>query len=101
MLNSYASAVGCPMEYMFLPLLTTCTSFMGANTCIKINDTWSEAPILWTLVVARKGEKKSAAIKPLLQAVEEIEEEERKCWEALNAEEECGESITFTVTVHA
>ena len=80
-LQSYAGAVGCPLEYIFLPLLTTCASFMGANTSIKINDSWSEPPILWTLVVARKGEKKSAAIKPLLQAMEAIEAEECRKWE--------------------
>ncbi len=86
MLESYAGAVGCPPEYIFLPLLTTCASFMGARSSLKINETWSEPPILWTVVVARKGEKKSAAIKPLLSAVEEIEAEEFKSgrWKWLN-----------------
>ena len=32
-------------------------------------------------MVARKGEKKSAALKPLLQAIEKIEEEEQREWE--------------------
>ena len=88
MLQSYAGAVGCPLEYIFLPLLTTCASFMGVNTSLNINESWSEPPILWTLVVARKGEKKSAAIKPLLQAVEAIEAEECRKWEIAMAEED-------------
>ena len=87
MLQSYAGAVGCPLEYVFLPLLTTCASFMGANTSIKINDTWFEPSVLWTLVVARKGEKKSAAIKPLLNAVEDIQAEECKQWEEMSEQE--------------
>jgi len=36
-------------------------------------------------VVARKGEKKSAALKPLLQAIEKIEEEEQQEWELNNS----------------
>ena len=58
----------------------TCALFMEANTSLEINDSWSEPPIVWTLVVARK-EEKSAAIKPLLQAVEAIEAEECREWE--------------------
>ena len=65
LLVNYGSAVGCPPDY-FLPLLTTCASFMGTNSRVQINDSWSEPAILWTLVVARKGEKKSAVLKPLL-----------------------------------
>ena len=80
-LQAYAGAVGCPAEYLFLPLLTTCASFMGAQTKVKINDTWYEPAILWTLIVARKGEKKSAAIKPLIQAVEEIQQDELEIWQ--------------------
>ena len=79
-LQAYAGAVGCPTEYLFLPLLTICASFMGAQTKVKINDTWYEPAILWTLVVARKGEK-SAAIKPLIQAVEEIQQDELEIWQ--------------------
>ena len=88
MLQSYAGAVGCPLEYVFLPLLTTCASFMGANTSIKINDSWSEPSVLWTLVVARKGEKKSAAIKPILNAVEQIQAQECKQWQEKMSEQE-------------
>ncbi len=54
-----------------------CASFMGPRSSLKINKTWSEPPILWTVLVARKGEK-SAVIKPPLSAVEEIEAEECK-----------------------
>ena len=48
MVESYAGAVGCPEEYVYLPLLTVCASFVGANTTIKIKETWSEPPIRWT-----------------------------------------------------
>jgi len=34
MVESYAGAVGCPEEYVFLPLLKACASFGGANTAV-------------------------------------------------------------------
>lgn len=43
---------------------------MGINARISINDEWSEPVILWNVVAARKGEKKTAAMKRLLSAVE-------------------------------
>ena len=48
MVESYAGAVGCPEECVYLPLLTACASFGGANTTINIKETWSEPPIRWT-----------------------------------------------------
>ena len=39
---------------------------MGTNSRVQINDSWSEPAILWTVVVARKGEKMSAVLKQLL-----------------------------------
>ena len=98
MLKAYAGAVGCPPEYIFFPLLTTCCSFMGASSCVKINETWTEPAILWTVVVARKGEKKSAALKPLLTAVEEIEAEAIKKWEADTTADCSGGNYQFYLT---
>ena len=43
---------------------------MGVNGRIKINAEWIEPAIIWNVVAARKGEKKIAALKPLLTAVE-------------------------------
>lgn len=43
---------------------------MGVNAKIKINEEWSEPSIIWNVVAARKGEKKTAALKCLLSAVE-------------------------------
>jgi hypothetical protein len=68
--GAHADAVGAPKEYVFFPLLTVSASFMGVNARISINDEWSEPAILWNVVAARKGEKKTAAMKRLLSAVE-------------------------------
>ncbi len=54
----------------FFPLLTVCASFMGVNAVMTVNPEWKEPAILWNIVVARKGEKKTAAMKRLLTIVE-------------------------------
>lgn len=68
--EGHAKAVGAPKEYIFFPMLTVAATFMGVNAKVDINQEWSEPAILWTVVTARKGEKKTAAIKRLLRAVE-------------------------------
>ena len=67
--EGHAKAVGAPKEYIF-PLLAVAASFVGVNAKVDINQEWSEPAILWTVVAARKGEKKTAAVKRLLRAVE-------------------------------
>jgi hypothetical protein len=68
--SAHADAIGAPKHYIYFPLLTVGASFMGVNARIKINEEWSEPAILWNVVAARKGEKKTAALKRLLTGVE-------------------------------
>ena len=68
--QAHADAVGAPKEYVFFPLLTVTASFMGVNGNMCINPEWTEPAILWNVVAARKGEKKTAAMKRLLHIVE-------------------------------
>jgi hypothetical protein len=44
---------------------------MGAK--LRINSTWYEPALLWTVVAARKGEKKSAAGSVFLDGIERLE----------------------------
>lgn len=70
MISAHADAIGSPKHYIYFPLLTVIGSFMGVNASIKINPEWSEPSILWNVVMARKGEKKTAAMKRILSSVE-------------------------------
>ena len=69
-IEGHADAVGAPKEYIFFPLMTVVASFMGVNARMQVNPEWSEPAIIWTVVAARKGEKKTAAMKRLLSIVE-------------------------------
>ncbi len=68
--TAHADAVGSPRHYIYFPMLTVAASMMGVNARVKINAEWSEPAILWNVVAARKGEKKTAAMKRLLNSVE-------------------------------
>ena len=69
-LDAHADAIGAPKEYILFPLLTVTASFVGVNARMCINPEWEDPSILWNIVVARKGEKKTAALKRLLKIVE-------------------------------
>ena len=68
--QAQADAIGAPKEYIFFPMLTVIASFMGVNASCMVNQEWSEPAILWNVIGACKGEKKTAAMKRLLRAVE-------------------------------
>ena len=68
--EAHAQAVGSPKEFFLMPLLTVAASFMGISAVVQINLEWSEPAIIWTVVAARKGEKKTAALQRILAAVE-------------------------------
>ncbi len=70
LITAHSDAIGSPKHYIYFPLLTVIASFMGVNASIKINEEWHEPPILWNVVAARKGEKKTAAMKRILNGVE-------------------------------
>ncbi len=55
---------------IYFLLLTVTASFMGVNARVYINEEWTEPSVLWNVVAARKGEKKTAALKRILHGVE-------------------------------
>ncbi|XP_070536066.1 uncharacterized protein [Ptychodera flava] len=73
--EALANAVGCPKEFIFFPLLSVCASMMGNNAVIRINAEWKEPAILWTMIAAKRGEKKTAALGRILQPIQEIQSE--------------------------
>ncbi len=82
LVNCHADAIGAPVEFIFYPLLTAVASCMGVNSHIRINPTWTEPSILWFVVAAKKGEKKTAALRVLRKPLERIQREMVESWEA-------------------
>ena len=73
LLNAHSNAIGVPPEFILWPLLTTVASQMGTNGNIQINHEWFEPSILWFVIAARKGEKKTAALKRVKKPVEDLQ----------------------------
>ena len=57
-----SDAIGCPVEFMYFPLLSLGAHFMGPGTSVLIKKGWKEPVIVWTVKLADKGQKKSPAL---------------------------------------
>ena len=75
-----SDAIGCPLEFVIFPLLTIIAGCMGINAHVAINQMWTEPAIVWFIVAANKGQKKTAALRLLKKPLEEIEEIEEQEW---------------------
>jgi len=82
--TALADAVGCPVEFLFFPLLTIVASCIGVNGSIQINLIWQEPAILWFIIAANKGQK-TAALRLLKKPILEIEEKLEQEWMAERA----------------
>ena len=73
---------------ILLPLLTIIAGCMGVNAHIAISQMWKEPAILWFIIVANKGQKKTAALRLLKKPLQEIEEKEAEKWFANHGNEQ-------------
>ena len=73
LVNAHADAIGVPFEFILWPLLTAAASFMGINAHVQINREWPEPAIIWFVIAARKGEKKTAALNRIRNPIIKIE----------------------------
>ena len=72
--QAHADSVGAPIEFLLFPLLSLGAHFMGPSF-VNIREGWKEPVILWNVIAADKGQKKSPSLSRFLPALEEIEEE--------------------------
>ena len=86
LINANADAIGVPPEFILYPLLTAVASCMGVNAHVSINSSWREPSILWFIVAAKKGEKKTAALRVIKRAMEAIEKTMKAKWEQDSSE---------------
>jgi hypothetical protein len=88
-----SAAIGCPSEFVGLPMLVMLGCAIGNARRVKLKEGWTEGATLYAAVVADPGEKKSPAYKAATEAVvkvqaamrseyrEEKEEYARRCRE--------------------
>ena len=80
--TALSDAIGCPVESIFFPLLTIIAACMGVNAQVKINPIWHEPAIIWFIIAANKGQKKTAALRLLKKPLLDIEDQEAEKWRA-------------------
>ena len=80
MCTALSNAIGCPIEFIFFPLLTIVAACMGINAHVKVNPIWYEPAILWFIIAANKGQKKTAALRLLKKPLLALEQKEVEMW---------------------
>ncbi len=86
LVSAHAHAIGCPVEFVFYPILSATASCIGVNGHIRIHSSWCEPAIMWFVVAAKKGEKKTAALKVVKTPLERLQAEMSEKWKCDTSE---------------
>ena len=70
-----ATALGCPVDYLALPMLALAGAAIGATRKIELKSTWRESATLYAAVVGHPGTTKSPALRSVAEPVEERQRE--------------------------
>jgi len=85
LIREAAAAIGCPPEFVALPMLVILGSAIGNSRTIKLKQGWEESSAIFAAVVAAPGEKKTpaqkVAIDPAIKAQAALKEEYRQAKE--------------------
>ena len=74
LVSDYAVSIGCPKEFFLLPLQSLAAHFIGPKACVQVHSSWEEPIILWSVVMAHKGQKKSPALQCFNKTLSTLEE---------------------------
>ena len=62
-----AAAIGCPSEFVAVPMLAVLGSAIGNSRTIKLKAGWEEGSAIYAAIIADPGEKKTPALKVALE----------------------------------
>ncbi len=89
LVNTVAQSLPCPVDFpavMVLPVLGTC---IGLKRAVEVKRGWLEYPLLWAMVVAESGDRKTPAFKeatqPLRNKLRQMQSTYRQDWEKYKA----------------
>jgi hypothetical protein len=63
LISEASAAIGCPPEFVGLPMLAVLGSAIGNSRVLKLKDGWEEGAGIYAAVIADPGEKKTPAYK--------------------------------------
>ena len=67
LINEAAAAIGCPPEFVALPMLAVLAAAIGNSRVLKLKEGWEEAAGIYAAVIADPGEKKTPAYKVAIE----------------------------------
>lgn len=70
-----AEAIGCDVSMVALPALACLAGVIGNRRVVQLKPGWTEPPIVWPVVVARSGARKSPALSEVARPLRRAEAE--------------------------
>src|SRR5215211_8900954 len=67
LIQEAAAAIGCPPEFVGLPMLAVLGSGIGNSRVLRLKRGWEEGAAIYAAVIADPGEKKTPALKVALE----------------------------------
>jgi len=68
-----AQAIGCDESFIALPLLVGFATCIGTSRRIRITFDWCEFPVLWAVIVASSGQRKSPAMSAATESLQKMQ----------------------------
>jgi hypothetical protein len=90
LIKEAAAAIGCPPDFVALPMLVVLGSAIGNSRVLKLKAGWEEGAAIYGAVIAEPGEKKTPATKvatePAIRAQAALREDHRRALEKYDEE---------------
>ena len=67
LIEEAAAAIGCPPEFVGLPMLSVLAAAIGNSRVLKLKGGWEEGAAIYGAIIAEPGEKKTPALKVALE----------------------------------
>jgi len=67
LIEEAAGAIGCPPEFVALPMLSVLASAIGNSRVLRLKGGWEEGAAIYGAIIADPGEKKTPALKVALE----------------------------------
>src|SRR5215218_6102768 len=81
LIKEAALAIGCPPEFVGLPMLSVLGSAIGNSRVLKLKRGWEEGAAIFAAVIAEPGEKKTPALKVALDPAKKAQAGLKKSYE--------------------
>jgi Protein of unknown function (DUF3987) len=91
LIKEAAAAIGCPPEFVALPMLVLLGSAIGNSRVLMLKAGWEEGAAIYAAAIAEPGEKKTPATKvamePAIRAQAALREDHRRAVEEYKSEQ--------------